>query len=224
MRQFREDGETQLAGAVGRPRGMSNRFRPGPQPWRKRLHELDVEALGDGLRSLLRYANGEGDSLGIGARELSEAVLVAHQASTARAALARGKGVTARDLAALAGVTPTRIRQLVSAGTLKREAGLVTAESAISWLGLRSPKSPIKAHRFEITPSWWKNGPIPHKNKVLGELLSLFHERMPPQARLYPGNTDILFTIPRQAGVDVSTAERTYTEFLEWLESRDPAA
>lgn len=201
---------------------MATPVRPGPQPWRKRLQELNVEALGEGLRALVTYAQGHGESLVMGARELAEAVLVAHQASVARSALACGKSVTPRDLAALGGVTPSRIRQLVAAGTLRREGGLITAESALGWLKVPSAKSPIKAHRHEITPSWWKLGPHTEKTRVMLQLIAMFREKMPPEASIYPSNTDILFTIPRKAGVDVATAERIRTEFIDWLEARAP--
>jgi len=130
---------------------------------RARLEALDPEELVEALRCLVRVAQtGEGtrpDS----SRALIEAVRVSNDAARARQCVAEGKPVPVRWLAALGSVTPTRIRQLLRDGVLRRDGSHVELASARTWLGGITPASAARVRSLSgrrlvlVKPSWWDN-------------------------------------------------------------------
>jgi hypothetical protein len=156
------------------------------------------------------------------AREVAEALLTVHAATTARSELAKGKPIRAGELAALVGVTPTRIRQLVKARILKREGLGLNAESCRAWLAT-NPSGPARRHVLRVEPSWWNDRPFSPRMRLAVQLESILSEFAPAGSSLdtYAGDR-VLLRIPKEAGVDEARAEQIRGAIEAWLSVRDP--
>jgi hypothetical protein len=88
-----------------------------------------------------------------------EPVAAVLRAAWARHALDLGQPVNTHDLALLAGVYPSRVRQCVSAGQLKVTLGtgnaptMVTAKEALRWLASRVENPPVRGRKAAQHPS-----------------------------------------------------------------------
>ncbi len=96
----------------------------------------------------------------------------------------------------------------------------ITASSALGWLDERNPRSPIKAHRLCVEPTWWRRRLFTSKWPVICELQANLPAFAPREASF--DIADAVLRIPRSARVDVVTAERIRGEVRGWLEARDP--
>jgi hypothetical protein len=132
-------------------------IRPGPEPTRPRLRDLDADTIARGAQHLIEFAQGRDRRLSVDSHRLLQAIGVATDAARARALLAERKPVHVRWLAALGGVTTARMHALVKSGAVQRVGRLVTAESALHWLQrehrLALPRPLTNA--IDVTPSWW---------------------------------------------------------------------
>lgn len=165
---------------------MRARVRQGPEPLRQRLDVIEATECAEALRALLHYAQtGEG-SYSVQARTLVEAVQVAHDAARARGCIAAGVPVPPRWLAALGGVATSRIRQLLTAGTLRRRGAGVDPISAQSWMASAAAKAERLVRRREdgrrrlvsVMPAWWNRA---RHSRVLSERVEEIVREMLPE-------------------------------------------
>jgi hypothetical protein len=148
---------TRADAATGTARDASTSKRGPKTGWRTRwrarvsgVDECEVQAA-------ISFAKGldEGDaaSLVVVRRALASLTLVV-DAIEARLALAEGRSVNARGLAALTGLTPTRVRQF----DLARSAdGEIDPEAAEFFLRSRRVEG-FSARTLDVTPRGWRMG------------------------------------------------------------------